>query len=172
MHPPLYVPESTPSLTLLERFRESGDDAALVVDEYGGIAGLVTVTDVLEALVGDLPARDRTFDRPCVVREDGSLLLEGAASVDDLEEAVREALEGLYVGTAPVFAVPRDTGYRTLGGFVAARLRRVPSVGDAVVLDAWRLEVIDMDGRRVDKVLASRLEGPEPRRSLRRAGAG
>jgi putative hemolysin len=172
VHPPLYVPESTPSLTLLERFRETGDHAALVVDEYGGIEGLVTVTDVLEALVGDLPGRDRAPEHPCVPREDGSLLLEGTAGLDDLEEAVREVLERTLGRTAPSFALPRDPGYRTLGGFVATRLRRLPAVGDAVVQGVWRFEVLDMDGRRVDKVLAARVEGPESRRPWRRTGAG
>lgn len=172
VHPALYVPESTPSLTLLERFRETGEHAALVVDEYGGIEGLVTVTDVLEALVGDLPGRDRTPERPCVPREDGSLLLEGTASLDDLEEAVREALERSYGRAAPTFGLPRDPGYRTLGGFVATRLRRLPTVGDAVVQGLWRLEVVDMDGRRVDKVLAARVEGPDLQRPWRRSGAG
>lgn len=172
VHPPLFVPESTPSLSLLERFRETGDHAALVVDEYGGIEGLVTVNDVLEALVGDLPARDRTPERPCVRREDGSLLLEGAANLEDLEEAVREVLELEHGRGAPPFAVPRDPGYRTLGGFVGMRLRRLPSVGDAVVDGGWRFEVLDMDGRRVDKVLAARVDQPDPLRPLRRSGAG
>lgn len=172
VHPPLYVPESTPSLTLLERFRETGDHAALVVDEYGGIEGLVTVTDVLEALVGDLPGRDRAPERPCVPREDGSLLLEGTAGLDDLEEAVREVLERTLGRAAPSFALPRDPGYRTLGGFVATRLGRLPAVGDAIVQGVWRFEVVDMDGRRVDKVFAARVEGPESRRPWRRAGAG
>lgn len=172
VRPALFVPESTPSLTLLERFRSTGDHAALVVDEYGGIEGLVTLTDVLEALVGDLPTRERTVDSLCVRRTDGTLLLEGAAGLDDLEEAVRDVLEGVHGRSAPTFAVPRDGGYRTLGGFVATRLRRVPTVGDAIVQGSWRLEVVDMDGRRVDKVLALRLEGPDPLRPWRRSGAG
>ncbi len=168
----LFVPESTPSLTLLERFRATGEHAALVLDEYGGIEGIVTVTDVLEALVGDLPAHDRAPERLCVRRADGTLLLEGAAGLDDLEEAVREVLEAAHGRGAPGFALPRDARYRTLGGFVGTRLRRLPNVGDAVVQGSWRLEVVDMDGRRVDKVLAGRLEGPDPLRSWRRPGAG
>ena len=172
IRPALFVPEATPSLTLLERFRETGDRAALVVDEYGGIEGLVTVTDVLEALVGDLPGRDRTLERPCVLRADGSLLLEAAAGLEELEGAVREVLAGARGEAAPVFALPREPGYRTLGGFVATHLRRVPSVGDAVVHGGWRFEVLDMDGRRVDKVLAARDGGPGPRRPWRRAGVG
>lgn len=172
VHPALYVPEAMPSLSLLERFRETGDDAALVVDEYGGIEGLVTVTDVLEALVGDLPARDRAPEPPCVERADGSLLLDGTAGLDDLEGAVRAVLDLAYGGGAPPLAVPRDPGYRTLGGFIATRLRRLPAVGDAVVEGVWRFEVLDMDGRRVDKVLAGRVEGPDPLRPWRRTGAG
>lgn len=172
IRPALYIPESTPSLTLLERFRATGDHAALVVDEYGGIDGLVTVTDVLEALVGDLPTRDRAKELLCVRRTDGTLLLEGAAGLDDLEEAVREVLEDAHGRGAPAFVLPRDGGYRTLGGFVAARLRRLPNVGDAVVQGSWRLEVVDMDGRRVDKVLAGRVEGPDLLRSWRRPVAG
>jgi putative hemolysin len=172
IHPALFVPETTPSLTLLERFRETGEHAALVVDEYGGIEGLVTVTDVLEALVGDLPDRGRAVERACVRRADGTLLLEGAAGLDDLEGAVREVLDDVYGAAAPAFAVPRDPRYRTLGGFVAARLRRLPVVGDEVEQGDWRFEVLDMDGRRVDKVLAALGDVHGPLLPFRRSGTG
>lgn len=154
--PVLYVPETTPSVVLLERLRGASAEAALVVDEYGGIEGMVTVSDVLEALVGALPGAGRDEEPLCVRRADGTLLLDGGASVDDLEDAVRAVLAAT---SAAAFALPRDPGYRTLGGLLATRLRRLPVVGDVVEHGDWRLEVLDMDGRRVDKVLASPIGG-------------
>ncbi|HEX7022131.1 MAG TPA: hemolysin family protein, partial [Trueperaceae bacterium] len=142
---PLYLPESMPALQVLERFRETGVHFALVVDEYGGIEGLVTLVDVLEALVGDLPALGETEEPLATQREDGSWLLDGLLSTDDFKELL------------DISELPReDTGdYRTVGGFVITYLGHIPAVGERFEWSGLRFEIVDLDGSRVDKVLVS-----------------
>ena len=147
LRPALAVPEGLPALRLLERFREAGEHLALVVDEYGGTAGLVTLQDVLEAIAGDLPSAGEPDDPAAVRRGDGSWLLDGALPADRLRE---------LLGGEPL--PPREAGdYRTLGGFVLVRLGTIPAVGEHFAWGGWRFEVADMDGHRVDKVLAAPL---------------
>ncbi|HYW08840.1 MAG TPA: hemolysin family protein [Longimicrobium sp.] len=148
LHQPLMVPESTRALQLLDRFRTGGAEVALVVDEYGGIEGLVTLHDLLEAVVGDIHVRGDTTDPDIVQREDGSFLMAGALATDDLREAL-----GL-----PERRGDERRDYRTLGGFVFTRLGRVPRTGDHFEADGFRYEVVDMDGNRIDRLLVSRLE--------------
>ncbi|ARV62048.1 hypothetical protein BZZ01_28530 [Nostocales cyanobacterium HT-58-2] len=140
---PVYVPESTRGLKVLELFKQTVTHMALVVDEYGVIQGLVTLNDVMIEIVGDVPSIDDQEDPQIVQREDGSWLLDGMLSVDeffelfDVEEWSHE-----------------DRGsYQTLGGFVMAHLGRIPSAADHFEWQGMRLEVMDMDGNRVDKVL-------------------
>jgi len=144
---PVFAPETTTALELLERFKESSSHVALVVDEFGAIVGLVTMNDVLEAIVGDLPVAG-VIDHSVVVREDGSMLLDGHLSVADFRDVVK--LKDL----------PEDErdAYQTLAGFVLTRLERLPAEGDRFEWDGYSFEVMDMDGRRVDKVLVSKLE--------------
>jgi len=145
---PLFVLEGTHVLRVMELFKESGTQVALVVDEYGTIEGLVTLTDLLESIIGDLPSLDNAGERPIVQREDGSWLVEGMIPVDELREF-------LDAGRFP----EEDTGdYETLGGFVMNVLRRIPEVGDHFECCGFRFEVVDMDGHRVDKVLVQRVE--------------
>lgn len=146
LRPPLFVPESSRALRVMETFRESGTQAALVVDEYGGIEGLVTLGDILEEITGDPVLAEGAEHPPVVRREDGSLLVDGSFSMEELREELeleerREA--------------PRE--YRTVGGFVFTSLGRVPSPGDAFESNGYRVEVVDMDGNRVDKVLVTQL---------------
>lgn len=141
LHQPLFVPETAPASEVLDRFRQSGVHLALVVDEFGSVQGLVTQVDVLEALVGDLAGNNATTDAPVVRREDGSYLVDGSLSLDELEHLVEE-LPGL----------PRGR-YRTVGGFVMARLGRIPAVTDGFHWSGFSFEILDMDGNRVDKVL-------------------
>jgi len=145
--PPLYLPETMLALRALEKFKQTGIQAALLVDEFGGIEGMVTIIDMMEAIVGDIPSLDEIAEPPIVRREDGSYLVEGYLSVDDLKEL-------LAVG-----ALPDEGDYQTLGGFVVVRAGRLPRVGDAFTWNAFRFEVMDMDGNRVDKVLISRSVG-------------
>lgn len=145
---PLFVPESTRALRVLAMFRESGTHLALVVDEYGGVEGLVTLNDVLEEIVGDL-ARAGAPAAPAVVqREDGSWLVDGSLQTDEFREAV-----GL-----PERRDEDREEYRTVGGFVLTHLGRIPVAGDKFVTEGLEVEVVDMDGHRVDKVLVSRLD--------------
>ena len=148
----MVVPEHAPALRLLEQIRESGEHLALVVDEYGGTAGLVTPQDLLEAIVGDIPAAGEAPDPAAVRRDDGSWLLDGTLPLDRLADLLR-----LGPRENPEAAA---TAYRILAGFALERLGRLPAPGDAFAWDGWRFEVVDMDGRRVDKVLATRLGQP------------
>jgi putative hemolysin len=148
-----------PAVQLLDAFRASHKHMALVMDEFGAVEGLVTITDMLEALVGHLPASASEAAAAFVTRADGSWLVEGSASIEEVAE--RLALEPLPEEEAGA--------YHTLGGFVMARLGRVPATADQFEWGGMRFEVVDMDGRRIDKVLVNRVgtanrDGSELRR--------
>jgi putative hemolysin len=139
----VFVPESTRALKVLELFKQSGPHLALVVDEYGVIQGLVTLNDILEALVGDIPSTDDTDELEAVQREDGSWLVDGMLSVEEFQKLFDiEELPGQERGN-----------YHTLGGFVITYLGRIPTAADHFNWENFRFEVMDMDGNRVDKVL-------------------
>ena len=140
---PLYVPESTRGLKVLELFKQTGTHIALVVDEYGVIQGLVTLNDILEEIVGDLPSIEQHEEPLIVQREDGSWLLDGMLSVEEFVELF-EAKE---------ISAEQRGNYHTLGGFVIMQLGRIPTAADHFEWNGLRLEVMDMDGNRVDKVL-------------------
>jgi putative hemolysin len=136
---PLYVPENVQVLRMLEQFRAVPLHVAFVVDEYGDFHGLVTLTDVLEAIAGQLPEEHQTRAATIVRRPDGSWLVDGRAPVDDL---VRE------------LGLPKIDGeFHTAAGLALERLARIPVEGDAFDLGSWRVEIIDMDGKRIDKLL-------------------
>jgi putative hemolysin len=139
--PPLFLPDTMPAPRALERFKQTGIHTALLVDEFGGIDGLVTIIDMMEAIVGDMPSVSDIAEPPVVRREDGSWLVDGLLDVDDLK---------MLLGTAQM---PDEEDYQTLGGFVVTRLGRLPRAGDTYVWGGFRFEVMDMDGNRVDKVL-------------------
>lgn len=141
LRPALFVPESTPALRVLEEFRRTGEHMALVVDEYGGTAGLGTLQDVLEAIVGHIPSAGEPQDPRVVRRPDDSWLLDGTLPSDELGE---------LLGIADL---PEGDGYQTLAGFVLSELGRIPDAGDRFAWGDRRFEVMDMDGNRVDKVL-------------------
>lgn len=143
LQPPLFLPETMPALRALERFKQTGIQAAFLVDEFGGIEGLVTLFDMMEGIVGDIPTLEEIIEPPIVVREDGSMLVEGYLAVDDLKELF------------DVEKLPDEEDYSTLGGFVVEILGHLPHVGDHFEWQGWRVEVVDMDGNRVDKVLIS-----------------
>ncbi len=143
---PLYVPESLPALTMLERFRDSKVHVAFVVDEYGGIEGLITLHDLLESIVGDLPSAGPVGGPQIVERSDGSWLVDGDYPVDELEAF-------LNLGTLPERG---QVGYETLAGLVLALLDRIPERGEIVTWEGWSFEVVDMDGLRIDQVLVSK----------------
>lgn len=151
MKPPLYIPESAPALTALETFRRTGAPIALIVDEYGDFQGIVTLEDLLEALVGDLPERGQEEDPAVARRADGSWLVDGMLPIDQLKDAVG------------MMRLPHEdeATYQTVAGLVMDRLRRIPKATDWFDIDDFRFEVVDMDGRRIDKVLVTR-KPPEP----------
>jgi putative hemolysin len=142
----LFVPDSMPAVQLLESFRGSHKHVALVMDEYGAVEGLVTVTDLLTAIVGDLPADASEAAGSFVSRADGSWLVEGSAAMEEVMA---------HFGLDPL---PEDEkgAYQTIGGFVMARLGRVPKAADQFEWGGMKYEVMDMDGRRIDKVLVSK----------------
>jgi putative hemolysin len=146
MQPAVFVPESLTGMALLEHFRLSATQMVLVVDEFGEVQGLVTLQNVLEALTGEFVPIDQT-DVWAVQREDGSWLLDGLIPVPELKDA-------LGLRTVPEEEQGR---YHTLSGVVMLLLGRMPQTGDVATWENWRLEVVDLDGKRIDKVLASRL---------------
>lgn len=143
---PLMIPSSTPALKALAAFRESGKPVALLLDEQGDIEGLVTQVDLLEALVGDIAEGTESPADSVKQREDGSWLLDGLLSINEVEDVL----------DADVFPEEEHSDYDTLGGFVMMRVGRVPSTGDRFDWLEHTFEVVDMDGRRVDKVLVKR----------------
>ena len=149
MRQPLFVPESIRALRLLELFRESGVHFAIVVNEFGGTDGVITLNNVLEAIAGHLvvPEGEKFVRRP-----DGSWLVDAAVTMDELWDQLalpERRMEGRHA-------------YSTLGGFVVTHLGRLPAAGDSFEAFGLRFEVVDMDGRRVDKVLVTPAVSPAP----------
>jgi len=144
LRPPLFVPESMSILKLLEIFKQEKTPIALVIDEYGGIQGLVTHNDIFKSIVGDIPSVGEPGQPLATQRDDGSWLLDGMLHIDKLKEIFNfEELPSEKQGF-----------YRSVGGFVISQVRRIPEVGESFDWRGVRFEVVDMDGRRVDKVLA------------------
>lgn len=141
LQPALVLPETMLALRALERFKQEGAHMAILVDEFGGVEGVVTLIDILEAIVGDIPTLDEMQEPPVVLRDDGSLLVDGLLSIDDL----RVVLD--------VEVLPQEDDYQTLGGFVIFMIGHLPRAGESFDWLGRRFEVVDMDGNRVDKVL-------------------
>ena len=144
-----FVPETQTGMELLERLRDQSSRVVFVVDEYGEVQGLVTPLDLLEAITGELKPETQT-EAWATQRDDGSWLLDGLMPVSELKAR-------LELGALPA----EDRGrYNTLAGLLIYLLGKLPEVGEKVRLDAWDFEIVDLDGRRIDKVLAQRLENP------------
>jgi putative hemolysin len=144
--PGVFVPETLTGMELLDHFRASGTQLVFVVDEYGELQGLVTVQDLLESVTGEFTTANGE-DSWAVQREDGSWLLDGLIPVPELKDLL------------DLRSVPEEDKdrFNTLSGMLMWLLGRVPATGDVAQWEQWRLEVVDLDGKRVDKVLASRL---------------
>jgi putative hemolysin len=142
---PVYVHEGTPALKLLESFRASTVHMAVVLDEHGTVQGIVTPTDILVAIAGDLPEREGDDEPNAVQRADGSWLLDGQMPVYEVERTL--SVRGLSA---------HEDEYTTLAGFVLSQLGHIPVPGETFDWSDWHFEVVDLDGRRIDKVLATR----------------
>jgi putative hemolysin len=150
LHEPLFVPDSMPAFKLLEAFRSSHRHLALVMDEFGAVEGLVSVGDLLEGLVGALPHGPSEAHGSFVMRDENSWLVDGSAPMDEVVAKLDLEVPEGEAGT-----------YHTLAGFVMARLGHVPGTADAFEYNGLRFEVVDMDGRRVDKVMVTRVTSPQ-----------
>ncbi|WP_308705269.1 hemolysin family protein [Pseudomonas sp. N040] len=150
LHPCVYVPETLTGMELLEQFRASGMQMAFVIDEYGEVEGIVTLQDVLEAVTGEFTPNNAE-DSWAVQRHDGSWLLDGAIPIPEMKDR-------LALKTVP----EEDKGrFHTVSGMIMLLLGRVPATTDRVQWDGWMFEVADMDGKRIDKVLATPVEKTE-----------
>lgn len=144
----LFVSESTHALKLLEIFREEQQSMALVVDEYGDVTGLVTVNDLMGAVIGRLQSSETPdADALVVERPDGSLLVDGSLPVDELREILGARLPN-----------EDDHDYHTAAGMAIAWFGRIPNIAESFDWNGWRIEIIDLDGPRIDKLLLTRLE--------------
>lgn len=152
LRPAVFIPETISALKALELLKKKGAHLALVTDEYGGIQGVVTHHDILEAIVGFLPSAGAPAEPQAVQRDDGSWLIDGLMDIEQLKEIFAlKKLPGEEYG-----------GYHTVGGFVMSQTSSIPSVGQHFAWGNLRFEVVDMDGRRVDKVLVTPVEKNTP----------
>jgi putative hemolysin len=147
MRTPVAIPEVMSIFDLLLTFRKGVEHFAVVIDEYGGLQGIVTVDDVLGAIAGDIPSTDEAVEKPYFVSADGAYTIDGSM-------AYSEAAALLEI-TAPA---DEDGAYGTLAGFSLARLGRLPKAGDHFDWEDWSFEIVDMDGRRIDKIRAKRVQ--------------
>lgn len=152
LHPPLYVPETLTGMELLDNFRASGVQMAFVIDEYGAVQGIVTLQDLIEAITGEFRPRDPATSW-AVQRDDGSWLLDGLIPLQELKDR-------LDLDHVP----EEDRGrYHTLSGMLMFLIGRLPRVTDTAEWEGWRFEVVDMDGKKIDKVIAMQPTAPVPR---------
>ena len=147
----MFVPDTLTGMELLDNFKLSGGQVAFVVDEFGELQGMVTLKDLVEAITGEFKPR-HADDAWAVQRDDGSWLLDGLIPVPELKDR-------LHLSTVPE---EDRASFQTLSGMILLLMGRLARTGDAVEWDGWRFEVVDLDNRRIDKVLASRLPEPEP----------
>ena len=147
----LYLPESSSAIDLLEQLKQHRAELAMIVDEYGDIQGMITLTDVMSALVGDVTPSSDHGQPDAVRRDDGSWYVDGGMVLDRFR----------YLTGADIDFPDEDSGaYHTLAGFMLYQLAVIPRAGDRLDWEGWRFEVVDMDGNRIDRLLALRLPGP------------
>lgn len=148
IQPSLFVPENMSALKVLEEFKRTGIHMGLITDEYGNIEGLLTLNDLMEAIVGDITAEEDRNEPMIVRRKDGSLLVDALVTTDELKDLLdRESL-----------AEEETANYYTLGGFVIAFLKHIPKSGEYFQWGGFQFEIVDMDGARVDKVLITPIQ--------------
>jgi putative hemolysin len=142
-----YVPDSLSGMELLDHFKTSGTQMVFVVDEYGDLKGLVTLQDMMDALTGEIAQDDDEDDQMIVRRADGSFLIDGLIPIIDFKDALN------------IREIPDEVEgrFQTLNGMVMYQLGKIPQTADTIEVAGWKLEIVDMDGKRIDKVLASLL---------------
>lgn len=148
MRAPLFIPKTVTITKLLELFQKERTQLAIVLDEYGGTEGMVTLEDVMEILVGSIHDEHRRDDEQrVVIREDGSLLADASLNLHELQEALQQSK----------WSEPPPRGIATISGLVVALLKRPPKIGDSVTWSGLKVEIVDMDGPRVDRLMISRI---------------
>ena len=150
LHPALFVPENMTLDRLLELFQEKHNQLAIVLNEYGGTEGMVTLEDVVEEIVGEMRDEHRRHEEQKIfLREDGSWLLDGTVSIADMIEKLEISTDEPWEGR----------GFSTIAGLILDRLGHIPAIGDKAEWDGYDLEVVDMDGQRIDRVLITQKSG-------------
>ncbi len=147
--PPLFVTEKSSAIQVLEQFKKTGRHIAVVTDEFGAVQGLVTLIDIMEAIVGDIPQRGQPDQPAAKQRDDGSWLVDATMPTSEVKT---------LLGIQRPLPHEEDAEFQTLGGFVVTQLGKIPAAADAFEWDGWRFEVVDMDRRRVDKVLIAKAQ--------------
>lgn len=137
---PLFIPENLSVIKILEKFRETKIYLAIIVDEYGSTEGMITLHDLVESILGELPERHENYETPIFEREDGSIIIDGSILIDELKEVLKIKFE-------------QPEEYSTLSGYVMFKLNKIPQTGDKFKAGNHDFEVVNMDGKRVDKVL-------------------
>jgi putative hemolysin len=137
---PSHVPEGIPAMRMLQIFRTTPLHIAFVFDEYGDFQGLVTLTDIMSAVAGELPEEHRPPPQELVKRDDGSWLVDGRAAIDEVKETLGLRME-------------INGDFHTAAGLALEVLARIPTEGEQFEVEGWRVEVVDMDGNRIDKLL-------------------
>lgn len=143
IHPPLFIPENMRVLQLLELFKKTPEHIAIVTDEYGGVQGMITLHDVLESIIGDVPSSPIVPELSIIPRKDGSWLVDGMLPIDELKEQF----------DIEAFPDEEKGNYRTLGGFCMRQIGSIPKVGDTFTWNKLKFKIVKMDGKRVEKVL-------------------
>ena len=142
---PLFIPDNLTGINIFGKFRDAKTYIAIVIDEYGSYEGIITLHDLIENIFGDLPDKHEAEEIAIFKRDDGTMLIDGSILIDELKEQLQLTFED-------------EENYSTLGGFMMYQLNQIPKVGDKVDYENYRFEIVDMDGKRVDKVLVSQVE--------------
>jgi putative hemolysin len=143
----MYIPESVRAVKVIEKFRYAQKHFAVVIDEHGSVNGIITLHDIIENILGDLPKKDDEADEPKIVeRSDGSYLIDGIIMIDELNDKLKMNIQ------------LKDKSFVTLGGFILDKLGKIPTEGENFIQDVYYYEVVDMDEKRVDKVLVKKIK--------------
>lgn len=140
---PIFFPQNTPALKILDTFRKKQIHIGFVVNEYGGTEGLITLHDLVENIIGDFPEMGDNDHTQIIIREDGSFLIDGEISIEEVKTALK------------IDTLPKEKDYITLAGFIINQMHTIPKTGDSVILNNFKFEIIDMDRNRIDKVLVT-----------------